>query len=462
MKESGRRYELSSIELMHAKLDEYAYAMKTVEGDSLSEIEIREFFYGGEHSCIKGGNQSIYQHNKLQWVMSSYFEEMGFKQVRAVSYGYLDVMPPKKQDIENEPGKYFQAYEDAVVYYERSRGKKSKEKDRIVVEVDENFHGNGMNYTIYHNLESSSLFTDWSKLADEKNFYKGKKINVSGEFLKLNDVGWDDVVLSEEKKGLIRESVAELFENSEVFRKFGISIQRGVILHGRPGTGKTQICRALAKESKCSVLYALPTDFQKNQAGVRRVTDMAKDLAPCVLIIEDMDWIALDRDAGRAGFVMELMNQMDGIEAFGDIVTVGTTNRKEDLEEAVKNRPGRFDRLIEVDYPALAERVAMVQSFCSQWDISQVNIEKIAENLKDLSGAHIKEICKTAAIHAVYAKSFADKGEKLVVTNDHFLKAWEEVKDKDISSFLETQAKSGGNSGFGFAPSRSSDPWDEL
>lgn len=458
----GRKYDLSNIDLTKSKLDEYVYAMKTVDGNSLSEVEIREFFYGGEHSCIKGGLQSMYNHNKLQWVMTDYFENMGFRKIRDVSYGYLDIMPPEKHDIEYEIGKFFQGYEDATIYYEKNR-KDSEEKDRVVVNIQENHHNNGIIYSIYHNTDNVNIFTDWTKMSNVNNFYKGKKINVSGEFLKLSNTGWDDVILSKEKKDLIKKSVADVFEKSEQFRKFGISIQRGVILFGRPGTGKTQACRALANESKCSVLYALPTDFQNPHMGVRRVTDMAKDLSPCVLIIEDMDWIAFDRDAGKAGFVTELMNQMDGIEAFGDIVTIGTTNRKDELEDAIKNRPGRFDRLIEIDYPEIAERIEMIKSFCNKWDISSVNTNKIAECVDGLSGAHIKEICKTAAMHAVCLKSISEDGEVLIVRNDHFTLAWEEIKDKDISSFIETQAKSSGKKSFGFSAGMiSDDPWGDL
>jgi AAA+ superfamily predicted ATPase len=460
MSDTGRRYELSQIELAQAKLDEYAYAMKTVDGDSLSEIEIREFFYGDTHSCIRCGVQSHYQHNKLQWVMQRFFEKFGYKQVRAVSYGYLDVMPPKMADIEKAPDDFFQGYEDATIYFEKDR-KDGKEKDRIVVDVDEDTHSGGIRYTVYHNTDNEKLFTEWAKLADENNFYRGQKIDVSARFLKLNNVTWEDVILSDEKKNIVRGAVSELFEHAEEFRKFKINIQRGVILHGRPGTGKTQICRAVAREAGCSVLYALPTDFQKQGSGVRRVTEMAKDLAPCILIIEDMDWIAMDRDAGRAGFVMELMNQMDGIEAFGDIITLGTTNRKDELEDAVKNRPGRFDRLIEIDYPEKAERVKMIESFCKEWDIEGVNIEKIASRLDELSGAHIKEVCKTAAIYAVRRKSISEDGNTLLVRNEDFVSAWKEVKDKDMASYLEVQGKAAGNFGFR-AGVPSDDFWDEL
>lgn len=458
---NNNNYNLQSIPLMESKLDEFVYAMKTVEGNSLSETEMREFFYEKSYFRINCGSISDYQHNKLQWVMLDYFKSKKYEIKREVNYGHLYVMPPKKHEIEVGKNKSIQGYEEATIYLEKKGGRKTI-KDRIVINISENYHLGGMHYEIQYNEEKNKdIFSEWTKMADEKNFYKGQKIDVGCRILDLSKTTWDDVIISDEKKKAIKESVNDIFDNADTLKKFGISIQRGLILHGDPGTGKTQICRALAHEAKCSVLYALPTDFQKGPSGVRTVTNIAKDLAPCILIIEDMDWIAMDRDAGRAGFVMELMNQMDGIEAFGDIITIGTTNRKDDLEDAVSNRPGRFDRIIEIGYPEKEEIEKMIISFCQKWDISRVDLKKVTNTLESLSGAHIKEFCKTSAIYAVRGKSFSDDGDTLILKESHFKDAWEEVKNKDMSSYLETKAKADSGESFGFAQ-KTADPDDFI
>lgn len=462
MSAEPRKYDLSTIPLNESKLDEFAHAMKTVENDTLSETEIRQFFYEKAYSRMNCGVVSNYQHNKLQWVMLDYFKSKKYKIVKELNYGHLHIMPPKKHEIQISKNESFHGYEEATIYLEKI-GCKKNIKDRVVIEIQEDYHSSGMRYSIQYNTESNkNLFSKWTDIANEKNFYKGQKIDVGCRILDLSKTTWDDVIISDEKKKMIKESVNDIFDNAETLKKFGISVQRGLILHGDPGTGKTQICRALANEAKCSVLYALPTDFQKAGSGVRAVTDMAKDLSPCILIIEDMDWIALDRSAGRAGFVMELMNQMDGIEAFGDIITIGTTNRKDDLEDAVSNRPGRFDRLIEIGYPEKDQIKNMIISFCKEWDISSIDLDKITNILSDLSGAHIKEYCKTAAIYAVRDKSFSEDENTLILKKNHFNDAWEEVKNKNMSSYLETKAKADNGGSFGFAQKPADDDDDLL
>jgi len=227
-------------------------------------------------------------------------------------------------------------------------------------------------------------------------------------------------------------------------------------------THNTQICKAIANEAEASVLYVLPSDFQNERGGVRRITQMAKDLAPCILIIEDMDWIAKNRHASMmAGFTMELMNQLDGLEEFGEIVTIGTTNALEDLENAVKNRPGRFDRVIEVPHPEQEQRESMIKLFTSNFTLRDVNVEKVAETFDGLSGAHVRDICQTAAHFAVRDGSIENNGEELILTEKHFKKAWKEVKDKDYSSYQETQSTEGKKSNFGFQTRRPMDYLDE-
>jgi len=449
--------ELSKVKLIDSTLDQYILAMRHVEGGSVQSEAIQDFFGDDSYENISDNSFHPYSHYKLQWVQSQYFEKLNMKLVKACDYGCTGEQSPQMIDIEHEPNNIFKGYKQGSIFYTSEDGTK-----KIVIIIHESYNSSGFTYSLYHNIDNDTLLKDWIDLADKKNFYKGKKVDASCRFLELANHSWEDVILPDKTLDVIKNNVLDLFNYADTFRKFGISMKRGIILHGPPGTGKTQVCKAIANEANVSVLYVLPSDFQSDRGGVRRVTQMAKDLAPCILIIEDMDWIAKNRHSSMiAGFTMELMNQLDGLEEFGEIVTIGTTNALQDLENAVKNRPGRFDRVIEIPYPKQEQREAMIKLFTSNFTLRDVNIEKIAKTFDNLSGAHVQDICQTAAHFAVRDGSIESNDEELIITEEHFKKAWKEVKDKDYSSYQETQSIEGRKSNFGFQSRSLSDYLDD-
>jgi len=439
-----RNKDHKTIKLAECNLQEYTLALMSAEADTLREVALNDFFAESERSTSDSNLLSDYEHRKTQFIWVDFFKDKKFILVREVSFGYLNQLPPTMMEIEVTKGKFIKAYKEAVLFY-----KNEETNEKLVVEVTTG-HNGGYYYTFHSTNKDCKIFQELTKLADEKNLYRGQKIDCDCRFLSLDELSWKDVILPENTIETIKANVNDLFALREQFKKFGLSVKRGVILYGPPGTGKTQVCRCLAKDaSGFSVLYALPTDFASNRGGVRRVCKMAQDLAPCLLIVEDIDWIAQDRHQGNAGFVMELMNQLDGIESFGDIVTLGTTNCLEDLEEAVKNRPGRFDRLINIDKPNQDCRKRMVEAFTRRFLVAtDFSIDKLAESLDKLTGAHIKDLCTTAAMFAVRANSI--EGDKLLLKKEHFDDAIREVKDKDYSSYMQLQGKS---KAFGFSAS---------
>lgn len=434
---------LKDIKLSECTLHDYVIALMSAESDTLREVAFNEFFGTTERSTSDSETLSDYQHRKIQYIWKEFFDTNGYTLVKEVSFGYLNQQPPTMMEIETSPDVFIRAYKEATVFYEN---KKTKEK--LVMEVTAG-HNGGFFYTIHSSDKKSNVYQGLTKLADEKNLYKGKKIDCDCRFLKLDNLSWDDVILSDGVTDVIKANVNDLFDMRDAFKRFNLPVKRGIILYGPPGTGKTQVCRCLAKDANFSVLYALPTDFASNRGGVRKVCHMAKDLAPCLLIVEDIDWIAQNRHQGNAGFVMELMNQLDGIESFGDVITLGTTNCLEELEDAVKNRPGRFDRLIKIDKPDEKGREKMIRQFTRNFILDpKVRVKKLAESLEGLTGAHIKDLCTTTAMFAVRASSI--EGDKLLLKKQHFDEAIKEVKHKDYSSYAQLQGK---GKGFGFTQS---------
>lgn len=443
----SRPTDIEGIRLADATLPQYAMALRSAEGESFREMAIRKFFEDKAYKESSHNGLTTYTHFKHQWVHSKFWTEvMGFEMVWETNYGYMDEIPAQMTSMEYEPKKTMQVYKNATVFFE----KKNKDStERIVIHIQKNDHDGTFDYDIYH--QDKHYFDEWTTLADQKNFYRGKKINASCGFLDLKQSSWEDVILSIDKKEIIKNSASGLFAHRALYKEFGVPVKRGVILHGPPGTGKTQVCKALANDaSDHSVLYVMPSDFEPSRGGVRRIATMAQDLAPCLLIIEDIDFIAKDRSLGTAGAVIELMNYLDGLEEFGDIVTFGTTNHLDVIEDAIKNRPGRFDRLIEIGNPGLEEREAMILRFTSRFKMEGKDISKIAKSLAlkmdRLSGAHIKDICNTAAAIAVRDGSIteADGARSLVIKSKHFREALKEVSNKDFTSYYELQSKSKG------------------
>jgi len=425
--------DLKNIKLVDATLKDYALALMSAESDSLKEVSLNVFFGNQKRETNDTELFDTYEHKKIQFVWKDFFETNEWTLVKEVCFGYLTELPPTMMGIEISIDKFMNIYKEAVVFFESSSGKK------LCIEISQGPRG-GFYYTFHTTEKNDKTFHELRKYADEKNLYKGQKIDCDCRFLRLDNISWDDVILSDGVDRVIKSNVNDLFALRDKLKKFELSVKRGVILHGPPGTGKTKIVKCLAKDADYSVLYALPSDFSPNSGGIKRICSMAKDLAPCLLIIEDIDWIAQSRSKGNGAFVIELMNYLDGIESFGDIITLGTTNCLEELEDAVKNRPGRFDRIIHIGNPTKESRKKMIQRFTMKFTIDKlVNIDKLADSLEELTGAHIFDLCNTAAMYAVRDDSI--KKEKLFIQKKHFNEAIKEVKEKDYSNYIEQQSK---------------------
>lgn len=432
--------DMSKIHLKDATLAEFSQCLMAAEGDSFRDNYINNFFGSIEKTAVNSEVLSPYDHRKIQAVWQEFFKKEGWGLIEQCDFSYTAKTSVVMFDIEISPDNYIKGYRSGCLFYE-------KKGDKLCVQISKELGGReAYYYTITTSETDSKLLQELKKYASERNFYKGQKIDCKGNFLKLENVSWDDIILPEKTKEVIKSNIEENFALRETFKKFGLSVKRGIILHGVPGTGKTKVCKCLARDSGYSVLYALPSDFP-NAAAISRVCEIAKDLAPCLFIIEDIDWIASDRARGGASFVMELMNKLDGLESFGDIITVGTTNALGELENAIKNRPGRFDRVISVDKPDEDCRAKMLRKFTEKFSIAKtVSFEKLAKATDGLTGAHMNDLCLTAAIFAVKSSSF--EGEKLLLKKSHFDNAIKEIKDKDYSTYMEQQSK---NKSIGFA-----------
>ena len=239
------------------------------------------------------------------------------------------------------------------------------------------------------------------------------------------DFGRSKAKLSEEAKahfsdvaGLTeeKEEVAELIDflkNPKKFQKMGARIPKGVLLVGPPGPGKTLLAKAVAGEANVPFYYISGSDFVELFVGVgaSRVRDMfkqAKQTAPCLIFIDEIDAVGRQRGTGLGGghdereqTLNQLLTEMDGFGANEGIIIIAATNRPDVLDPALL-RPGRFDRQVTVSLPDQKERLAILNVHAKNKVFgSDVNLENISKRTPGYSGADLENLLNEAALLAV-------------------------------------------------------------
>ena len=224
-------------------------------------------------------------------------------------------------------------------------------------------------------------------------------------------VRFADVAGCEESKAELVE-VVDFLKNGEKYTKIGAKIPKGVLLVGPPGTGKTLLAKAVAGEAGVPFFRMSGADFVEMFVGVgaARVRDLfkqAREKAPCIIFIDEIDAIGKQRSASLGGndereqTLNQLLVEMDGFDSRSGVIILAATNRAEILDPALL-RPGRFDRQVLVDKPDLEGRLAILKIHSSKLVLdNSVDLKKIAQGCAGLAGADLANICNEAALLAV-------------------------------------------------------------
>jgi len=258
-------------------------------------------------------------------------------------------------------------------------------------------------------------------------FGKSKaKLNTNGK----TKVTFEDVAGVDEAKEELEE-IVEFLKDPKKFQRLGGRIPRGVLLLGRPGTGKTLLAKAVAGEAKVPFYSISGSDFVEMFVGVgaSRVRDMfatAKKTAPCIAFIDEIDAVGRHRGSGLGGghdereqTLNQLLVEMDGFDPNDSVIIIAATNRPDVLDPALL-RPGRFDRQIVVDLPDIKGREAILKVHTRKLPISKgVLLNIIARVTPGFSGADLANLVNEAALMA------ARNGKKQIEMDD-----FEEAKDK--------------------------------
>ena len=233
-----------------------------------------------------------------------------------------------------------------------------------------------------------------------------------------------------------KEEVSELIDflkNPKKFQKLGARIPKGVLLVGPPGTGKTLLARAVAGEAKVPFYYISGSDFVELFVGVgaSRVRDMfkeAKQNAPCLIFIDEIDAVGRQRGTGLGGghdereqTLNQLLTEMDGFGSNEGIIIIAATNRPDVLDPALL-RPGRFDRQVTVNLPDVKEREAILEVHAKNKILDEnVNLKRIAERTPGYSGADLENMLNEAALLAVRRNKLSIGMEEIDEAGDRVL-----------------------------------------
>ena len=225
-------------------------------------------------------------------------------------------------------------------------------------------------------------------------------------------IKFDDVAGEDEAKENLTEVVNYLHDPSK-YQEIGASMPKGILLVGPPGTGKTMLAKAVAGEANVPFFSISGSEFVEMFVGmgaskVRDLFTQAKEKAPCIVFIDEIDAIGQKRSGGQYGgndereqTLNQLLTEMDGFEGNNGVIILAATNRPESLDPAL-TRPGRFDRRVPVELPDLKGREAILQVHAKKIKVAEdVDFNKIARMASGASGAELANIVNEAALRAV-------------------------------------------------------------
>lgn len=252
-------------------------------------------------------------------------------------------------------------------------------------------------------------------------------------FVEVPNVRWQDVGGLKQMKQQLTEAVEWPLKHAALFQRAGMRPPKGILLSGPPGTGKTLLVKALASEMEVNFISVkgpelLSKYVGESERGVREIFKKARQAAPTILFLDEIDALAPARGWGGDAHVTErvvsqLLTEMDGIEELKGVLVVAATNRPELIDPALR-RPGRFDLFLEFPLPDADSRLEILKVHTHNRPVEkELDLSQLAEQTEGLTGADLESICNRATLLAIrefLAQAAEGQGENALVIRAHY------------------------------------------
>ncbi len=272
--------------------------------------------------------------------------------------------------------------------------------------------------------------------------------------IEVPSITWSDVGGLEDVKRELRETVELPLVKPDVFKRLGIRASKGFLLYGPPGVGKTLLAKAVANESKANFISVKGPEVLSKWVGesekaIREIFKKAKQVAPTIVFLDEIDSIAPRRGSyGDSGVTERMVNQLltslDGMEVLQGVVVIAATNRPDIMDPAL-TRAGRFDKLIYIPSPDKESRTQILKVHTKNMPLAEdVNLEAIADRTEGYVGADLENLCREAGMTA-----YREDPEATLVFERHFVEAMKSIRasvDQEVLKFYKNIADTLGKS----------------
>lgn len=360
-----------------------------------------DIFFGGDADVHTDGHHMSVRRGLLYFHSISQLIEDEYEVHRTTNYtsGPEGERPCTFTEIQIGPKRTTEVLSHGVRYIShKETGRK------FVVVVGPNDYDGDPEMTIIGDRnegKANELWKDMLRWFHRQGPLKGQVVDARWNFINHVDVDLDDVVLDHKLRTTLEINVFEFLKRMDELEKRGLAASRGILISGPPGTGKTLFCTSImANREDATVIYITSEDIER-PSDIANAYRLARNLSPSIVIIEDIDTLGgIDRTQVHGHPLLgELLNSLSGAESNSGVITIATSNFAHSLDAALRDRPGRFDLMVELGPPDKKLREHLLRSAISRMGIiADFNISDFAKRCDGYTGAWLVELLTQALL----------------------------------------------------------------